>query len=126
MGAFPLDRSRRDPRTVRIVLDRLHGGRVVAMFPEGRVCAESESVMHGAPFRPGVARIAQMAGVPILPVIVVGSRAFKRSSAWLPLRRTRYGVAYGNVIEVKDIAAAEAELAQVYQQLYAELCDAMK
>src|SRR5438045_3002539 len=32
MNAFPVDRSRRDPATVRIILDRLARGRVVAMF----------------------------------------------------------------------------------------------
>src|SRR5688572_6064556 len=37
MNAFPLDRHRGDPKTVRIILDRLERGRVVAMFPEGRI-----------------------------------------------------------------------------------------
>lgn len=125
MNAFPLDRSRKDPKTVRIVVDRLAAGRVVAMFPEGRVRAEGESVIHGGPFRPGVARIAQLASVPIVPVVVWGSGGYARPVNWLPLRRVRYGVAYGQPIEAHNIADAEAQLAAAYQQLYAELRDAM-
>lgn len=125
MNAFPLDRSRQDTKTVRIVLDRLQRGRVVAMFPEGRVRKEPESVINGAPFRPGVARIAQLANVPIVPVIVLGSGQYKRRSNWLPLRRVRYGIAFGHPIEAQDIAAAEMQLAQAYQDLHAELRAAM-
>src|SRR5438105_14398105 len=35
LNTFPLDRSRPDVPTVRTILDRLNGGRAVAMFPEG-------------------------------------------------------------------------------------------
>src|SRR5437870_5041887 len=41
MNAFPHERSRGDPKTVRIILDRLSRGRVVAMFPEGRIRPQS-------------------------------------------------------------------------------------
>src|SRR4051812_23182449 len=37
MNAFPLDRSRSDPKTVKILLDRLAKNRVIAMFPEGHI-----------------------------------------------------------------------------------------
>src|SRR5260221_7805481 len=35
MNTFALDRSKPDGATVRVILDRLGRGRVVAMFPEG-------------------------------------------------------------------------------------------
>src|ERR671913_1859746 len=60
VNVFALDRSKPDSPTVRIILDRLKRGRVVAMFPEGSIREdERESVIHGGPFKPGVARIAQ-------------------------------------------------------------------
>src|SRR4051794_12787212 len=37
MNAFPLDRSKPDAPTIRVILDRLSRGRVVGMFPEGRL-----------------------------------------------------------------------------------------
>src|ERR1041384_2498243 len=37
LNAFPLDRSRPDVATVRVILDRLRRGRVVAIFPEGAI-----------------------------------------------------------------------------------------
>jgi 1-acyl-sn-glycerol-3-phosphate acyltransferase len=121
MNAFPLDRHRADPKTVRVILDRLQRGRVVAMFPEGRIRAEKDSVIHGAPFRPGVARIARMAGVPIIPVVVLGVSAYENLISWVPWRRVRYGVAYGKAILVTDEAQAERELADAYRQLYERL-----
>jgi 1-acyl-sn-glycerol-3-phosphate acyltransferase len=122
MNAFPVDRSRRDPATVRIILDRLSRGRVVAMFPEGRIRSEAESVVHGGSFRPGVARLAKLAGVPIVPAVVWGSGAYARVATWLPLRRTRYGVIYGEPIEpTDDEQATERSLADAYRTLYEEL-----
>jgi 1-acyl-sn-glycerol-3-phosphate acyltransferase len=37
MNAFPLDRSRVDSGTTRIILDRLKRGRTIVMFPEGNI-----------------------------------------------------------------------------------------
>jgi 1-acyl-sn-glycerol-3-phosphate acyltransferase len=136
MNAFPLERSRSDPKTVRIILDRLARGRVVAMFPEGRIRAENESVVHGGSFNPRVAGIARRAGVPIVPAVVWRSDRYRRFGSWLPLKRTRYGVAFGSAIEVREEAGAETEakteaeaerkLAQAYRELYAELTQVLE
>jgi 1-acyl-sn-glycerol-3-phosphate acyltransferase len=125
MNAFPLDRSRTDPKTVRIILDRLQRGRVVAMFPEGRIRKEADSVVHGAPFRPGVARIARLAGVKIMPVVCWGTTRYAKPANWIPLRQTRYGINYGEPFDVRDEADAERKLAEAWRNLYAELREAM-
>lgn len=121
MNAFPLERSRSDPKTVKIILDRLARGRVVAMFPEGRIRTEPESAVHGHPFRPGVARLARMAQVPIVPVVVRNTGVYGRVSSWTPGRGTRYGVAYGEPIPVSDEAQAERALGAAWGGLWAEL-----
>jgi 1-acyl-sn-glycerol-3-phosphate acyltransferase len=121
MNAFPLDRHRADPATVRIILDRLERGRVVAMFPEGRVRAPGESVVHGGTLRPGLTRIARLANAPIVPAVVLNSSAYAKISAWMPLRRTRYGVAFGEPIAVHDEQDAEQRLMATYRALYAQL-----
>lgn len=95
MNAFPLERSRADPATVRTILSRLARGRVVAMFPEGRIQTGQASVLHDGKIRRGIGRIAGLAQVPVVPVVILDSGAYLSPAAWLPLRRTRYRIAYG-------------------------------
>lgn len=132
MNAFPLDRSRPDLPTVRTIYDRLSKGRVIAMFPEGGLRDESNSVCLGGTMKPGVARIAQKAKAPIVPCVIVGTAAYRKPANWLPLRRVRYGINYGEAIFPKDDAdetaaakAIEVELREAYKRLYAELVNAL-
>jgi 1-acyl-sn-glycerol-3-phosphate acyltransferase len=128
MNAFPLDRGRVDTGTTRTILDRLRRGRVVALFPEGRIRDEKDSVINGGHFKPGVLRLARIANVPIIPVVVIGTSGYHRITNWLPLRRTRYGVNYGHAIEPNpgdDTGILEGQLRAAYQSLHAELIEAM-
>ena len=122
MNAFPLDRNRRDPKTVRVILDRLARGRVVAMFPEGRLSPGDKSVLVTGKIRPGIGKIAQLANVPIVPVIVVNSRVYRKLSSWLPIRRTRYAVAFGPAI-LPDQAPEQLEekLIESWRELHRSL-----
>ncbi|MBC7784563.1 MAG: 1-acyl-sn-glycerol-3-phosphate acyltransferase [Burkholderiales bacterium] len=95
MNAFPLDRSRPDSPTVRIVLDRLRRGRVVGMFPEGGFRNGNDSVLVSRRIRPGIGRVAKFAGVEIIPCVILNSSIYSRISSWLPFRRTRYGIHFG-------------------------------
>jgi 1-acyl-sn-glycerol-3-phosphate acyltransferase len=133
MNAFALDRSRPDSPTVRVILDRLAQGRVVAMFPEGNLRTMETSVLGGGNFKPGVARIAQLADVPVIPCVVLGAGAYKRVRSWLPIKRVRYGMNFGEPISVpKDVEKHEAttlfldRLRQAYLDLHAELKAAME
>jgi 1-acyl-sn-glycerol-3-phosphate acyltransferase len=132
VNAFPLDRSRPDSPTVRIILDRLKRGRVVAMFPEGKIRTMETSVLTGAPFKPGIARIAQLADVPVIPCAIVGTAAYSRVRSWLPIGGVRYGVNFGEPIGVrKDFDKPEAiqlflgQLREAYLALHTELQAAM-
>jgi 1-acyl-sn-glycerol-3-phosphate acyltransferase len=123
-----VDRSRPDPVTSRAVLRRLERGRVVAMFPEGNIRTEETSVIRGGRFKPGVVHLAQLAGVPIVPCVMLGTKAFYKLSAWLPLMRMPLYVNFGAPIEVPrepDAGAARAQaseqLRQAYLGLYQEL-----
>ncbi len=133
MNAFPLDRSKPDSPTVRIILERLACGRVVAMFPEGAFRSGEQSVTHGGNIRPGIGRIAQLAGVPVIPVVVLKSNLYARPLNWLPIRRTRYSVIYGRPLELrpdlpKTEAAAELEvrLKQAFVELHQTLSRSME
>lgn len=94
LGAMPLDRNRPDPRTVRRVVSHLRAGRVVGIFPEGRLRPGADSVLHGGKLDEGVCRLAGLAGVPILPCVVLGGERFWRWQAWVPGAGTRWTVAF--------------------------------
>ncbi|MDB5297305.1 MAG: putative acyltransferase [Phycisphaerales bacterium] len=123
-----LDRGRQDPRAVRAAVDRLAAGRVVVVFPEGRIRPWAASAVHGKPFPPGVVSVARLGKASVVPCVALGTGALGRPAAWLPLRRTRYGVIFGEPLAHRpdlDARAADAELAArlaaAYVALYREL-----
>jgi 1-acyl-sn-glycerol-3-phosphate acyltransferase len=128
MNAFPLDRGRIDTAATRQILDRLARNRKVVIFPEGRIRRPDESLLTGADFKPSVLRLARLASVPILPAVILATGAYARPSAWLPLRQTRYAIAFGHPITVpptddEDDSQPLAHLRQAYDRLYTELRD---
>lgn len=128
MNAFPLDRGRVDIGATRTILDRLERGRAVGIFPEGAIRTEENSVLNGGRIKPGVARLARLANVPILPTVVLGTSAYRRILSWAPLRRVRYGINYGEPIDPstsKDVQDLQQRLLAAYRSLHAELLSAM-
>src|SRR5262249_53225104 len=128
IDAFPAERDRADLKTIRIAIERLKNGRVVGIFPEGGIRDGARSLLEGAPLRPGAATLAQIAGVPIVPCVVLGSDRFYSKKQWLPFRRTPVWIALGKPIscfpELPKFQArqrVESELADVFKVLYAEL-----
>ena len=98
LNAMPLDRGKVDSATVRSIISRLSAGRVVGIFPEAGIRRPDNSVLRGGRFKSGIGRMALVASVPIVPCVILDTKKFSRPTAWLPLRRTRYAVAYGEPI----------------------------
>ncbi|MGB0767795.1 MAG: lysophospholipid acyltransferase family protein [Phycisphaeraceae bacterium] len=119
MNAFPLDRSKPDSATVRIMLQRLASGRPIAMFPEGGFRYRERSVLHGGPLRRGVGRLARLAQVPVIPCAIEDSLVFGRPSSWLPLRRSRYGIAFGEPMPPPEASQPDEE-SGAFEQAVAE------
>ena len=133
VNVFALDRSRPDSPTVRTILERLRRGRAVVMFPEGHIRSAADSVLNGGDIKPGVARIAHLAGVPVVPCVLLDTGLYARASSWLPVRGTRFGVAFGSPLRAStdgpEAEAREALVAAVkrsYRELHAELVQAMR
>lgn len=101
-NTITLDRGKVDPAAVRTIVSRLKAERVVGMFPEGQITPEAESVLHGGAFRSGLGRIARLADVPVLPAVILDSGNSAGAAAWLPLKRTRFCVAFGEPLFVRD------------------------
>jgi 1-acyl-sn-glycerol-3-phosphate acyltransferase len=128
MNCTFLDRGRTDPAATRELATRLSRGRVVAMFPEAGFRTMENSVLTGAPFKPGVIRLAQLTGVPIVPCAIVGTGIYSKFSSWYPFRAVRFGVAFGELIRVPEgpeaRSAATAALKSAYVDLFKELTTA--
>src|SRR6266481_883595 len=128
VDAFPAERNRADRKTIRTAIERLKQGRIVGLFPEGGIRDGARSLLEGAPLRAGASTLAHIAGVPILPCVIVGSDRLYSKKSWLPLRRTPIWIAFGNPIPhfpnlEKSAARAciDRELTAAFKTLYAEL-----
>ena len=128
VDAFPADRDRADRKTIRTAIERLKNGRVVGLFPEGGIRDGARSLLEGAPLRPGASTLAHIAGIPILPCVILGSDRLYSARHWLAVRRTPIWIAFGDPIshlpelQKSDARARiESELASAFKNLYAEL-----
>jgi 1-acyl-sn-glycerol-3-phosphate acyltransferase len=133
IDAFPVSRDRADRKSIRTAIERLKKGRVVGLFPEGGIRDGARSLLEGAPLRPGASTLAHIAGVPILPCVILGSDRLYSTKQWLPLRRTPIWIAFGNPISnFPELAKSEArariesELTAAFKNLYAELREKFK
>jgi 1-acyl-sn-glycerol-3-phosphate acyltransferase len=85
-------------------------------------------VLNGAPMRPGVATLAQLAQAPVLPCVIIGTDRLYNRRNWLPLRRTGIWISFGEPITInatddKETARAllREKLAAAYRDLLREL-----
>jgi 1-acyl-sn-glycerol-3-phosphate acyltransferase len=126
LRCIPVRRDGRDVSATRAALRALEEGRVVPIFPEGRIVPTSGRTL-GEP-RPGVAFLVLHARVPVIPAYIWGTpasdgilRAF--------LTPSRAHVVFGRPIDVADIAPAgkgpidKATLSAVSERLMGAIHD---
>src|SRR5213083_2559916 len=128
VDALPAARERADRKTIRSAIERLKDGRIVGVFPEGGIRDGAQSLLEGAPVRAGASILAHMAGVPIVPCVILGSDRLYAKRSWLPLRRTPVLIGFEKAIshfpELEKSAARERieqELTAAFHRIYAEL-----
>lgn len=128
VDTFQVDREQVDRSAVREALARLKRGRMVGLFPEGGIRDGAHSVLEGRPLKPGIAALAHLSGAPVLPCVIVGSDQLYTHRNWLPLRRARAWIAFGEPLRFTGEGKAarvdfEAEIAAALRALFAELKD---
>jgi 1-acyl-sn-glycerol-3-phosphate acyltransferase len=128
VDAFPAARERADRATIRTAIERLKAGRIVGLFPEGGIRSGTGSLLEGAPLRAGASTLAHIAGVPVMPCVILGSDRLYNPRRWLRLRRTPVWIAFGNPVPCwtdMDKTSArgriEQEVTTAFQNLYTEL-----
>lgn len=99
VGAIPVNRYGVPVSTIRTAISRLKAGRVVGICPEGGVCIGNLSVCRGAPIKHGACLVSQRTGAAILPCVMVGTHELNRVGPWLPFRRGRLWVAFGEPLQ---------------------------
>lgn len=75
--AIPVDRAARDTASVRAALRALHDGRILGIFPEGRI----EPTPELMEFQTGAALLAIKAKVPVYPAFLEGTQRYKSMPA---------------------------------------------
>jgi 1-acyl-sn-glycerol-3-phosphate acyltransferase len=135
IDAIPVRRYGVPVQAIRAAVARAKSGRIIGVFPEGGVASGKASVCHGGPIKLGSCLIAMAAGMPIVPVVVLGVESLNHPRAWLPTRSSRVWVIFGRplvppVSQPGRAFAAErraqraemsAELQRRFIELHAEL-----
>jgi 1-acyl-sn-glycerol-3-phosphate acyltransferase len=70
---FPIDRTKTDRAALKTTLARLEAGHVVGIFAEQGIRHGATSVLGGAELPVGTASLWKMTGVPVIPMVVIGS-----------------------------------------------------
>src|SRR6266496_3563817 len=113
-GAFKVRRGEGDVEAIETAVDLVRTGEVVVMFPEGTRQKKGLRKKRTARPRTGAARIAHLAGAPLVPVAIKGTDRLSR------LAKLR--VAYGEPFEPgADASAATERLMREIQALYESL-----
>ena len=94
-GAFPVRRGTNDREAIERAIELARGGDIVVMFPEGTRRRKGLRKKFRPQAHTGAARIAIVAGVPLVPAAVIGTDRLSRLG---PLR-----VLYGAPIPLDDL-----------------------
>lgn len=98
VGAFPVDRFGIPVSSIRTAIRRARQGRIVGIFPEGRVSHGADSVCRGGPIKKGACVVALRSGVPIIPCVTLGTHKLNTVGPWLPFRRAHIWMIFGRPI----------------------------
>jgi 1-acyl-sn-glycerol-3-phosphate acyltransferase len=94
-GQIPVDRAIADISAVKAGLRVLEGGNAFGIYPEGaRGGGDLQRFTHGAAY------FALVTGVPVVPVIMLGSRLPGHRQSQLPPRGSRIDIVFGEQFQV--------------------------
>jgi len=113
-GAFKVRRGEQDTAAIETAVQLVRSGEIVMMFPEGTRRRKGLRKKRTAKPHTGAARIAHLAGSPLVPAAVKGTDRLARLGEWK--------VAYGEAFEPgDDPRAATDRLMQEIDALYEAL-----
>ncbi len=105
VGCIPVNRDGRDVQAIRAALRALQTGRVLVIFPEGRITPSSGREL--GPILPGAAYVAVRAGVPVIPAYIRGTPETNEIGESLKTP-SQAVVTYGDAIDLTDFEPTQA------------------
>lgn len=121
-GAIPVKRGGLDTAATKKAMRLVSEGRLVGMFPEGRINVSDEFMLPG---RPGAILVALKARVPVVPCYIEG--APYGGTAWSPfLMGARVNARFGDPIDLSpyyDQEHASAFVGQIMLQVMTAIAE---
>ncbi len=105
IGCIPVNRNGRDHAAIRAALKALEEGRVLPIFPEGRIVPASGRRLET--MKPGSAYIAIRARVPVVPAYIFGTPPTDEILDSL-LMPSKSRVIFGAPIDLSDLSTRQA------------------
>jgi 1-acyl-sn-glycerol-3-phosphate acyltransferase len=107
-AAFPVDRERTRPSTIKETVRRLKGGELIVIFPEGKR-SDSGELLDA---KRGVGMIVSLSRVPVVPALIVASdKALPVGAKWLKKARVKVilgkPIYYTSITEGKNYSGHE-------------------
>ncbi|MEW6128264.1 MAG: lysophospholipid acyltransferase family protein [Acidobacteriota bacterium] len=120
-GNFAIDRgdARKTAKSLKGVVEGIRAGKSLAVFPEGTRSPDG----HLQEFKQGAFKLAARAGVPIVPVTIIGTSKLLPKGSLAP-RPGRVDVVIGKPIETKNYS--EKQLSELITVVRNEIDKALK
>ena len=115
LEAIPVDRAARDTGALRSALRALQEGRVLGVFPEGRISTQRPQIL---PFQPGVAQMAIKTGAPVCPAFLDGTQYGLSDMTPAFLRRQIATVRFGPAVQLDRTSSSRDALHAATSQLH--------
>ena len=130
VGAFAVNRQGVPVSAIRHAIRVARQGQVVGICPEGGRTRGRSAAFRGGRIKRGVCSVAIRSGVPVVPCVMLGTPQLNRVGPWLPAKRARLWVAYGEPLNPPAGKSTRAtrdalrdQLSAAYVRLYDELRD---
>ncbi len=125
VNAVPVDRDGGGAAGLRAIMDRLHAGGGIILFPEGTRTSDGKL----QPARSGIGLTVIKSDAPVVPVRVFGTREAWGKGVRIP-RPVQVAVKYGKPMHFETLRAeaqtcSKARLKEIYQQVADEIMEAI-
>lgn len=122
LNAFPVQRGGVDRKAIRQAMGILRAGEVVGIFPEG-TRGDGKTLLKP---HPGGVLLAIKAGVPVVPMAIIGAEKVVRRGKFLP-RPCKIEVYIGEPMDLPiPEQGSSRELVEEYSQLVMERIDELR
>ncbi len=116
--AFPVDRKKPDPTTIKTCLRVLSDGGVLGLFPEGT--RNLQGLIR--PFKPGAIRMAVKQKVPVVPAYIANSHLLTPPHTVIP-RPAKLMVGFGPPVDVPGMLKEGKTEAEIQEVVFKRVCD---